>query len=109
MTLTGEIFAAPKTQEHVELIQRYAALVGHEQTVVDSFDGAIKDGPSAKLIILTPDPDELIRIAKVELSGSYNMIKGSSYFAEFLDSGMSKGVGLVEMCRHLGKHEMLLS
>jgi len=104
--LTGEIFAAPKTQEHVELLQRYSALVELEQTVVDSFDAAIQAGPSAKLIILTSDPDELIRVAKAELRGSYNIIKGSSYFVEFLDSGMSKGKGLLEMCKHLGNYEI---
>lgn len=100
---TGEILANPRTEKDRELMKRYADLVGHEQTVVSSFDETIQGGPSAKLIILMEDPDELIRLAKEELKGSYNMIKGASYFAEFLESDMSKGAGLLQMCKQLGK------
>lgn len=98
---TGEILANPRTEKDRELMKRYADLVGHEQTVVSSFDETIQGGPSAKLIILMEDPDELIRLAKEELKGSYNMIKGASYFAEFLESDMSKGAGLLQMCKQL--------
>ena len=58
--------------------------------------------PSAKLIILCTNPDELIEIAKRELKGEWNIIRGSHYFVEFLMSGVSKGKGLIDLCEHFG-------
>jgi hydroxymethylpyrimidine pyrophosphatase-like HAD family hydrolase len=103
--MTGDVYAVPKTEEHRTLLRRYAALVGKDQVLIDSYDEVIARTPSAKMLILTKDPDALIEVAKRDLPADmFHIIRGSPdpFFVEFLLPGVTKGSGLEIMCGKLG-------
>lgn len=97
--------SVPVTDEHHLLSAKYAALVGKPQRFISSYEEAITQSPSAKLLVLTHQPDELIAQAKATFSeGEFNIIRGSPdpFFVEFLPSGVSKGGALATLCEVLG-------
>ncbi len=100
---TGEVSCCPKSDDHIKLLKKYEELTGKKQTYLESFDQILESYGSAKLIILSPDCDDLISKAKEELTqGSWHFFKGSDYFCEFLHANMSKGEGLKSMTKKLG-------
>lgn len=102
--VTGEVQACPTTDEHRALLRRYAGLVGHSQTIISSYEEAIVKSPAAKILILTADPDSLIKLCKDRFPPDmFHTIKGSPFpfFVEFLPFGVNKGEGLksiAEIC-----------
>lgn len=100
---TGEVSTSPKSDDHMELLNKYAKLTGKKQTYIESFDQLLDSYGSAKLIILCSDCDDLITKATAELTqGAWHFFKGSDYFCEFLHAGMSKGEGLRTMTNKCG-------
>lgn len=86
----GDVYASPTSEEHRVLLSKYARLVGQDQKLVTSYEEAISKSPSAKMLILTNDPDGLIEITKKELpQGLFHIIRGSPdpFFVEFLLPG----------------------
>ena len=61
--LTGDVYAKPETDDHRALMQKYADLTGKAQVVVTSYEECITEAPSAKLLVLTNDADELLTAA----------------------------------------------
>jgi len=95
----------PLTEEHRALSARYASLVGKSQIVLRSYDEALAQSLSAKLLILTTQPDDLIAQAAKHFSAEdFNVIRGSPdpFFVEFLRRDVSKGSALIALCEHLG-------
>jgi len=102
---TGEIFAVPTKDEHYAFVKRYSNLIGKSVTFIESYEDVTKMFPTAKILVMTNDPDTLLLTAKNELNpDSFNILKGSDYFIEFLEAGISKGHGLKEMCKIIGKN-----
>lgn len=104
--LNGEVLVVPKTDEHRALMKRYADLVGKPQIVLNSTEEMFERSPagSAKLLVLTNNPDELIEAANIHLPpGTFHIIKGSPwpFFVEFLPAGSSKGKGVKTLCEML--------
>lgn len=58
--LTGQVLSVPLTDEHRILSARYAALVGKQQRFIATYDEALAESQSAKLLVLTSDPDDLL-------------------------------------------------
>lgn len=86
-------------------MRKYAALVGTPQTQIASYDDAFAKSPSAKMLLLTKDPDALLEIVDRELGRDrFHMIRGSPdpFFVEFLTPGVCKGTGLKKMCEAIG-------
>jgi len=97
----GEVIAAPKTDEHRILLQRYAELTGRPQLLAPYSAQTI---PSAKMLLMTNDADLLIAQATATFPTEFHIIRGSPepYFVEFLQPGVSKGVALQALCDYLG-------
>lgn len=75
---TGDVQAVSKTAEHTELLARYASLVGKPQVLITSYDEAMEKSLAAKILVLTNNPDELIRICNERLPpGLFHLIRGS--------------------------------
>jgi hypothetical protein len=58
--LTGQVLSVPRTDEHRTLSARYAALVGTQQRFITTYEEALSESQSAKLLVLTLDPDDLL-------------------------------------------------
>eukprot|EP01039_Chlorochromonas_danica_P009392 gene9392-10372_t len=102
---SGEVYAVPKTDVHVNLLGRYERLVDNKQLVLDSYDRALETCDSAKVLVMTEDADHLIHLAKEKLDCSeFTVIRGSPdpFFVEFLRADVTKGAGLALLCDHLG-------
>jgi Cof subfamily protein (haloacid dehalogenase superfamily) len=103
VALTGNVYAVPRTDEHLTLLGRYARLVGKPQILVSTYDVAMSISHAAKILLLTNDPDQIIARAHERFpSGSFSIIRGSPhpFFVEFLPPGVSKGCGLEKLCEH---------
>ena len=103
--MTGEVQAVPKSEEHKQLLARYAELVGKEQTMLGSYESAIEKSLSSKILILSNDVDSLINESMNECFDEiFHIIRGSPFpfFVEFLDKNVSKGMGLVRLCENIG-------
>ena len=84
---------------------RYAELTGRPQVMVSTYDECAQAFLSAKVLILTNDPEALLAAARAEFSHeTVNCFPGSPhpYFVEFLRAGASKGDGLRRVCQSLG-------
>lgn len=94
---TGIVYSVPSKQEHYELLDRYANLVGKKQVYVTSYDDMIKQFPSPKVLIMTNDVDKLILEANRRFNkDDVHIICGTlghskPYFVEFLHPNASKG------------------
>ena len=98
------MYASPQNDEHHTLLDRYAKLVGRPQVLIPSYESAKEKGSSAKVLIMTSDPDKLIEAAREEFHPEeFNIIKGSPdpFFVEFLRPEVSKGSALKSVCKHL--------
>jgi hypothetical protein len=87
---TGDVYCIPSTDEHHILLEKYAGLVGKKQVFLTTFDEAISKSPSAKILLLTNDPDGLIETVQKELPPNmFHVIRGSPdpFFVEFLLPG----------------------
>jgi len=87
-------------------MKRYADLVGKAQIEVNSTEEMFERSPagSAKLLVLTNDPDTLIKEAIESLPpGIFHLIKGSPwpFFVEFLPAGSCKGRGVKTLCENM--------
>ena len=58
--LTGQVLSVPRTEEHRILSARYASLVGKQQRFISSYEEAFAESQSAKLLVLTLEPDDLL-------------------------------------------------
>jgi Cof subfamily protein (haloacid dehalogenase superfamily) len=97
---TGDIIAAPKTEEHRAILKRYADLCQLPQVLVDDYEEAYKASGSAKLLAMTRQPDDLMELVGEKFPGMFHMIRGSPnpFFVEFLPPGICKGNGLKRFC-----------
>ena len=98
--VSGEIYAVPTTEKHLELLRRYETLSGTRQIRLSSFQEAENKCEAAKIVLLTDNVDQLIEVAKLRLPDNlFNIIRGSPdpFFVEFLPSYVSKGEALVKM------------
>ena len=104
---TGDVYARPTTAVHTELLGQYARLVGKPQVMVREYEEAfalLPDGGSAKMLVLTEDPDAFMQTCRERLpDGLFHVIRGSPnpFFAEFLNPGINKGTALAALCEHL--------
>ena len=88
---TGDVYTIASSDEHLQLLGKYAGLVGRKQIFLSSFDEAIAKSQSAKILLLSNDPDGLIRTAEEELpKNMFHVIRGSPdpFFVEFLLPGL---------------------
>ncbi|KAK3260131.1 hypothetical protein CYMTET_30898 [Cymbomonas tetramitiformis] len=88
-----DVFAAPTCEAHHELLQKYATLTGHPQTIVDTYDTLLSTLPS-KILILGPSPDVILDAAGSSQGlADVHLIRGSPdpFFVEFLPPGVCKG------------------
>eukprot|EP01031_Cornospumella_fuschlensis_P032570 gene32570-39382_t len=102
---TGEVYAVPRNETHIDLLKRYEDLVDNAQTVIDSYDSAFSICQSAKVLLMTEDADHLIAAAHEELDArEFTIIRGSPhpFFVEFLRPDVTKGSGLKLLCEHIG-------
>jgi Cof subfamily protein (haloacid dehalogenase superfamily) len=102
---TGDVQAVPVTEEHHELMARYAQIVGRKQVVLSSYDEAIAKSLPAKMLVFTSDADALMADAAAQLPpDTFNMIRGSPwpFFVEFLAHGISKASAIEGICSKLG-------
>ena len=104
---TGEVFAKPTTDQHIELLERYEHLVEKRQTYVASLESEVFNVTDrfAKALVLTFDPDAFMAAATSSLpAGMLHMIRGSPdpFFVEFLRPESNKGTALAALCRELG-------
>lgn len=104
--VSGEVLSKPTNSDHVTLLDRYAKLVGKTQTTIDDWEQAYATSPdgSAKVLILTNDPDFLIEESLKSLPGDkFHLIKGSpwEFFVEYLPKGSSKGEGVRRLCNSI--------
>lgn len=106
--ITGDVYACPTSPDHIRLLKRYAGLVGKEQ-IIGPYEDAMKLSLSAKLLILTEDPDALIAICRERFSADdFHLIRGTagdkavSYFVEFLPPNVNKGEGFRKVCEYIG-------
>mgnify|MGYP003385607042 CR=1 FL=1 len=102
--IESKVYAAPKTDEHHELLGRYSTLTGKKQHVIPNYSEPISIAPAAKILLMTTDADGLIADAtRMGLDQDFHMIKGSPYpfFVEFLAPGINKGTGLQRMCKEM--------
>jgi Cof subfamily protein (haloacid dehalogenase superfamily) len=103
--LAGQVLAVPQTEEHHELLGRYAALVGNKQVLLTDYEEAIQQSLSAKMIVMSNNIDAIIESA-IETFGEdrFTLIKGSPhpFFMEFLTAGVTKGDGVRSVCEHFG-------
>ena len=95
--------------------------MGRKQSFISDYEEALSQTPSAKLLVLTNQPDDLIARAtkqfcsigkaaemksdsESESQCEFNIIKGSPdpFFVEFLPSGLSKGSALEALATKLG-------
>eukprot|EP00854_Cymbomonas_tetramitiformis_P017154 gene17154-20401_t len=84
-----DVFAAPTCEAHHELLQKYATLTGHPQTIVDTYDTLLSTLPS-KILILGPSPDVILDAAGSSQGlADVHLIRGSPdpFFVEFLPPG----------------------
>jgi Cof subfamily protein (haloacid dehalogenase superfamily) len=101
---TGEVYACPKSDEHVELLGRYARLVGRQQVILSSYEDISSQYRAAKILLLTTDADDLMAKARDRFPADmFHVIRGSPhpFFVEFLPLGVDKGHGLRLLCDHL--------
>ena len=102
--VSGIVYAAPKTEEHLVLLDRYAKLTGRKQTFIESYDDLLVTLNPAKILILTNKADDLVAASKTELpQGKYHIIRGSPdpFFVEYLKPFVNKGASLVSLAEHL--------
>jgi Cof subfamily protein (haloacid dehalogenase superfamily) len=102
---SGVVFAVPRNESHRVLLARYAALVGREQTLVESFDQLLEEIEPAKLLMLTEDVAPLLEECKTEgFNGEFHTIRGSpepAWFVEFLLPNTNKGTALLQLSESL--------
>lgn len=102
---TGDVYAKPTTPLHIELLERYEALVERRQQRVQSYEDVYAICPNfAKMLVLTYEPDEFMQACRESLpEGMFHMIRGSPdpFFVEFLLPASNKGTALVSLCEHL--------
>jgi Cof subfamily protein (haloacid dehalogenase superfamily) len=100
----GDIIAAPKNDHHRQLLAKYASMSGKKQMIVEDYEEAYATSGSAKLLALTPNPDELMELVAEKLPGMFHMIRASHdvYFVEFLPKDICKGNGLKRYCGIMG-------
>lgn len=99
---TGDVYACPLNDAHLDLLNRYATLTARKQVFIENYDIAIATCLSPKVIILTNDPDSLMQDAYDVLpEGLFHIIKGSPdpYFVEFLAPAVDKGSCLNEVMK----------
>lgn len=87
------------------MLKRYEQLVGHPQVLLESYEAVSSLALSAKVLIMTNHPDELIEKAAAVLQNEdVTIIKGSPhpFFVEFLRGDVNKGAGLLKICKSLG-------
>lgn len=72
--MTGEVFVKTINDEQNALCERYASLVGRQQTRINDYEEVIGLA-SAKCLIMTNDPDALIEKAKEILPPDFHIIK----------------------------------
>lgn len=100
----GDVFAVPSTDEHYSLLEAYAQLTGRHQVIGTDYMEAIRKSPAAKILLMSNDADGLIALAEQEFPESkFHIIRGSPepFFVEFLPANVSKGSGLLHLCREL--------
>ena len=100
---TGEVSVKVRSEEHFELIERYAALTGKKQTQVEDYESFFSTGlMPAKLLILTKQPDYVMEQAVKHCNTSLHMIRGSPdpFFVEFLTPGVHKGSAMEAVLHH---------
>ena len=100
----GEVFAVAKTEIHRTLLSKYAKLTGRNQILISSYESVIQAAKAAKILLLTNEPDEILAQARQYLhEDRFTLIRGSPhpFFIEVLPANISKGTGLVAMCRML--------
>ena len=87
---SGEVYTVPQNDGHLLLLEKYARLVGRKQVYLSSFEEIISKSLSAKILLLTNEPDELIQLAEKDLPPNmFHVIRGSPdpFFVEFLLPG----------------------
>ena len=107
--VTGEVFVNPdpSNQVHLDLVARYAKLVGKEQTIVDrenGYDALMSSGIyPVKVLALTPE-ENVDKVFEKELSVNLHTIRGSPFpfFVEYLMPNNNKGTAIEALCKHLG-------
>jgi Cof subfamily protein (haloacid dehalogenase superfamily) len=102
--IESKVYAAPKTDEHRNLLGRYSTLTGKQQHLVPDYSSPLEMAPASKILLMTDDADELIAEAsRMGFDEEFHLIKGSPYpfFVEFLAPGINKGSGLQKMCMTL--------
>ena len=101
----NDIYVACKSDQHVDLTRRYAALTGvAAHLYVDSYDEARQRGLPYKCLVLTDEVDEQLAMLREAMpAGAATLIRGSPpFFVEVLNCHVNKGVGLQRMCEALG-------
>ena len=100
----GDIYAVPHTEEHRELIGKYASLVGQQQVLLSSYEEAMARCDSQKVLIFTNEADKLIEYCNDKLPPNvFHIIRGSPdpYFVEFLPKGVTKGFAVEKLCKEV--------
>jgi len=72
---------------------------------VDSYFHVLDKFSAAKILIMTEDADNLLRLVSQELTpGDFTVIRGSPdpFFVEFLRPEVTKGAGLALLCENIG-------
>lgn len=89
--IESNVYAAPKTEQHNEFLERYSTLTGKKQHIVPDYSKPLAIAPAAKILLMTDDADGLIAEAtKRGYDQEFHLIKGSPYpfFVEFLGTCM---------------------
>jgi len=95
------IYANPLSEEHRDLMRRYAELTGATHTVVtDNYEGILSKEEPIKILIMTDEVDETMKVAREKIGGC-NFIRGT-FFMEILGPGVCKGNTLTTLCERLG-------
>ena len=100
--IDSRVYAAPKTEEHHNLLERYSELTGKKQQIVSNYCDVVSMSAAAKILLMTNHANRLIAEAtEVGLDKDFHLIKGSPnpFFVEFLAPGINKGSGLKKMCQ----------
>lgn len=100
-----DIFVCCKSPAHEDLCRRYSILTGCSHTYLkDGYGDPVDRSNVAKLLLMTDDPDEVVRAVSNDDAGRHTtIVRGSPpFFVECLHPEVCKGLGLQRLCEKLG-------
>ena len=98
--VTGNVLACPKNENHIKLLYKYAELTGKSQIIISSYEEAIQESLSIKVLIMCEDADYLLKQSREKLPPDlFHMIRGLPFpfFVEYLQPNINKGTCLKEL------------